>query len=53
MYAAVPITAPVRVMLVTSAAVAMPRSASFARPSASSSTLAGFTSRWKTPCSCA
>jgi hypothetical protein len=45
MYAAVPSTVPLRVILVPSDAVAMPRSASFVTPSSRISTLPGLTSR--------
>ena len=53
MYAAVPSTVPLRVICVRSAAVAMPRSASFASPCGVTRMFAGFTSRWITPCWCA
>ena len=49
MYAAVPSTMPLRVIRVWSAAVAIPRSASFVAPSSRSSTFPGFTSRCTTP----
>ena len=53
MYAAVPTTKPLRVILVVSAAVAMPRSASFATPSPRRRMLPGLTSRCTTPPACA
>ena len=53
MYPAVPSTVPLRVILVPSDAVAIPRSASFVTPSSRTSTLPGFTSRCTTPCECA
>ncbi len=51
MYEAVPSAWPLRVMRVWSAAVAMPRSASFTTPRSPSSTFAGLTSRWTIPAS--
>ena len=52
MYEAVPSTVPLAVMLVPSASVAMPRSASLATPSVRMSTLAGLTSLCTMPLSC-
>ena len=49
MYAGVPTTDPVRVRSAASARLASPKSATFAVPAASNSTLAGFRSRWTTP----
>jgi hypothetical protein len=54
MYAAVPRTVPASVSVPSPAASrAMPKSASFGRPSSSKRTFAGFRSRWTTPRACA
>ena len=54
MYAAVPRTVPASVSVPSPAAIrAIPKSASFGRPSSSKRTLAGFRSRWTTPRACA
>ena len=53
-YAAVPSTEPTCVMRVCSAALAIPKSASFVAPiSSANSRLPGFTSRCTTPARCA
>src|SRR3954470_22913475 len=54
MYAAVPISVPASVTVpAPNANRAMPKSASFARPSTSKRTFPGLRSRWTIPCSCA